>query len=106
MYDKLVAKVYNIDTSAFVLKTKHQTDKTEFEKKIPDVAGFFKKTKLRELRNKIRNVTSLATKDALTKVENKIPDVGSLVKKTNYRAKMGELEINLLIIIMTTILLL
>ena len=33
VYDKLAAKVNNIDTSDFVLKTKHQTDKTELEKK-------------------------------------------------------------------------
>ena len=91
VYDKLVAKVNNIDTSAFVLKAKHQTDKTELEKKIPDVADFFKKTKPGELKNKIPDVSSLATKLALTNFENKIPDVGSLVKKTNYSAKMGEL---------------
>ena len=28
VYDKLVAKVNNIDSSEFVLKTKYQTDKT------------------------------------------------------------------------------
>ena len=33
VYDKLVAKVNNIDTSDFVLKTKYQTEKTEFEKR-------------------------------------------------------------------------
>ena len=33
VYDKLVAKVNNIDTSDFVLKTKYNTDKTELEKK-------------------------------------------------------------------------
>ena len=27
LYDKLAAKVHNIDTSALVLKTKNQTDK-------------------------------------------------------------------------------
>ena len=32
-YDKLVSKVNSIDTSAFVLKTKYDTDKTEIEKK-------------------------------------------------------------------------
>ena len=31
--DKLVAKVNNIDTSEFVLKTKYQTDKGELERK-------------------------------------------------------------------------
>ena len=45
MYDKLVAKVNNIDTSGFVLKTKYQTDKTELEKKILDVTNFVKKSK-------------------------------------------------------------
>ena len=81
VYDKLVAKVNNIDTNDFVLKTKYQTDKTELEKKIPDVTDFVKKTKLTELENKIPDVSSLATKAALTAVENKIPDVSSLVKK-------------------------
>ena len=79
--DKLVAKVNNIDSSDFVLKTKYQTDKTELENKIPDVSNLVKKTKLTELENKIRDISNLATKTALTTVENKIPDVSSLVKK-------------------------
>ena len=91
VYDKLVAKVNNIDTSDFVLKTKYQTDKTELEKKIPDVTNFVKK-KLTELENKIPDVSSLATKTALTAVENKIPSVSSLVKKTDYDTKISELE--------------
>ena len=32
VYDKFVAKVNNIDTSGFVLKTKYQTDKADLEK--------------------------------------------------------------------------
>ena len=32
MYDKLVAKVNNIDTSDFELKTNYNADKTELEK--------------------------------------------------------------------------
>ena len=32
VYDKLAAKVNNIDTSDFVLKPKYQTDKRELEK--------------------------------------------------------------------------
>ena len=83
VYDKLTAKVNNIDTSEFVLKTKYQTDKTKSERKIPDVTDFVKKTKLTELENKILDFSGLATKTALTAVENKIPDVSSLVKKTN-----------------------
>ena len=33
VYDQLVAKVSNIDSSDSLLKTKYQTDKTELEKK-------------------------------------------------------------------------
>ena len=43
MYDKLVAKVNNINTSNFVLKTKYQIDKVELEKKILNVTDFVKK---------------------------------------------------------------
>ena len=79
VYDKLAAKVNNIDTSAFVLKTKYQTDKIELQKKIPDVADFAKKTKLTELEHKIPDVGSLATKTAVSAIQNKIPSVSSLI---------------------------
>ena len=88
----MVAKINNIDTSDFVLKAKYQTDKTEFEKKIPDVSNLVKKTKLIELENKIPDVSSLATKTTLTVVENKIPSVSNLVKKRNYNTKITEIE--------------
>ena len=39
VYDKLVAKVNNINTSGFVLKTKYDTNKSALENKIPDTAG-------------------------------------------------------------------
>ena len=80
-YDKIFAKVNNIDTSDFVLKTKYQTDKTELEKKIPNVADFVKEAKLTELENKIPDISNLATKTALTSVENKIPSLSNLILK-------------------------
>ena len=63
MYDKLATKVDNIDTSGFVLKTKHHTDKSDLQKKIndadkkfPDTSGLVKKTdyiqKLSEIEKK------------------------------------------------------
>ena len=64
VYDKLVAKVNNIDTSASVLKTNYQTGKTELVEKIPDVTDFVKNTKFTELENKILDVSNLATKTA------------------------------------------
>ena len=44
VHDKLVAKLNSIDTSAFGLKTKYDTDKSEIEYKIPDTSNFIKKT--------------------------------------------------------------
>ena len=85
VYDKLVAKVNNIDTSQFVLKTKYNTDKTELETKISITRGLVKKTnynnKITELENKIPDVSNLATKVASTAAENKILSVSNLVKK-------------------------
>ena len=92
IYNKLVAKVGNIDTSDFVLKSKYNTDKTELENKIPDTSGLVKKTnyntKITELENKILDISNLATKTALTAIENKIPSVSNLVKKTDYNTNI------------------
>ena len=96
LYDKLVAKVNNIDTSGFVLKTKYDTDKSELENKIPDTSGLVKKTdynaKITEIEGKIPSISGLATNAALTAVENKIPNISSLVKKTDYNTKITEIE--------------
>ena len=74
LHDKLIAKVDNIGTSDFVLKTNYNADKTKLENKIPNVTEFVKKAKLIELENKILDVSSLATETALP-VENKIPSI-------------------------------
>ena len=96
VYNKLVAKVNNIDTSEFVLKTKYNTDKTELEKKILDTSDLVKKTnynaKITEIEGKIPDTSNLATKTALTALENKIPDVSSLIKKTDYNTKFNDVE--------------
>ena len=53
VYDKLVAKVNNINTAGFVLKTTCDTDKSDLEKnisdtdkKIPDTTALAKRTDL------------------------------------------------------------
>ena len=103
MYDKLVAKINNIDTSGFVLKTKYDTDELDLEnkindadKKFPDTSGLVKKTdynaKTTETEGKIPSISGLATTTALIAVENKIRDVSSLVKKTDYNTKINEIE--------------
>ena len=81
VYDKLVAKVDNINTSDFALKTKCQTDKTELENKILHTSSRVKKTdyntKMTEIEGKIP--TKKQQKTALTTVENEIPSVSNLV---------------------------
>ena len=88
----MVAKVDNIDTSDFVLKTKYNIDKTELKKKIPNVTDFVKKVKLTKLENKIPVISNLATKTALTVAENKIPSISNLVNKPNCNTKITEIE--------------
>ena len=103
MYDKLVTKVNNIDTSGFVLKTKYNTGKLDLEtkigkadKKIPNTGGLVKKldcnSKISEIESQIPNTSGLATSSALTAVENKIPNVSSLVKKKDYNTKISEIQ--------------
>ena len=75
-----------------MLKTKYNTDKTELEKKIPDVTDFVKKLKLTELENKFPDISNLATKTALAAVENKIPNTNNLVMKTDNNAKITEIK--------------
>ena len=56
VYNELLAKVDNINTSGFVLKTKYDTDKPELENNTPDTSGLVKKTdyntKITELKKK------------------------------------------------------
>ena len=112
MYDKLVAKVNNFDTSGFVLKTKYNTDKSYLEKKIrdadkkiPNISEVIGKvdnnTKINEIENKLPSTAGLATNAALTAVENKIPDVSILSKKKIIMQKYQTLKINILLWLIT-----
>ena len=69
VYEKLVTKVNNIDTSRIALKTKYDTDKSELENKIPDTSDSVKKTEKR------------------------------LVKKTDYNTKITKIEGKFLILV-------
>ena len=106
VYDKLVAKVNNIDTSGFVLKTKYTADKSNLEKNISDaykkilmLVNLLKKqiivleSKVEiEIESKIPSISGLATNSALTAAKNKIPDMSNLVKETDYDANISEIE--------------
>ena len=95
VYDKLVAKVDNIDTNEFVLKTKYDTDKSKLQNKIPDTGGLVKKidydVKITDIKGKIPDVSNLVTKTALTTAENKIPSASNLFNKTDYHTKITEI---------------
>ena len=45
VYEKLVTKVDNFDTTKFILKTTYDTDKSDLEKKITDTSDLSKKTR-------------------------------------------------------------
>ena len=75
MYENLVAKLSNVDTSAFVLKTKYQTDKTELKNKVPNVNDFAKKAKLTEL-EKLQKLKRIL----LTIIMTNILQLQSLIK--------------------------
>ena len=97
VYDKLVAKVNNIDANAFVLKTQYGTDKSEIgKKKFLILAILLKKTdqnaKITEIVGKIPSISGLATNAALTALENKTPNISNLVKKTDYDTKITKIE--------------
>ena len=75
VYDKLVAKVNGIDTSAFVLKTNYDTNKSEIENKTPDTIGLVKTTdyiaNITEIEDRIPSISGLATNAPLKAIENK-----------------------------------
>ena len=48
--------------------------------------------KINDIKNKIPNITDLATTTALTTIENKIPNVSNLVKKSDHNTKVSETE--------------
>ena len=83
LYNKLVTKVNNIDTSGFVLKIKCDADKSYLakkkkiinaNKKVLDTSGLVKKTdynaKITEIKDKIPSISSLSTTTALTEIKN------------------------------------
>ena len=83
VYDKLVEKVHNNDTSEFVLKLKYDTKKTGLKNEVHDTSGLVKKTdysaKISEIEKKA-SISSLATHSTLIAVKNKIPNVSNPVK--------------------------
>ena len=81
VYNKLVAKVDNINTNGFVLKTNYSTDKTELENKIRDISGLVTKAQLNVVENKIARASDLVTTNDLITIENEIPNTYNIASK-------------------------
>ena len=99
--DKLdIDKLKNVPTDLSYLKNK--IDKLLpaliFLSKLSDVVEYdvVKKdvhnAKIKNIKDKIPDITDLAPTTALTAVEKKIHNVSNLVKKTDYNTKISELE--------------
>ena len=101
MYDKLVAKVNNVDTSKFALKTKYDTYKSNLKKENKWCRKKDYNAKIYEIEDKIPSITGLATTAALTAVENKIPDIINLVKKNKQQIMTQKLNLSILLPLIT-----
>ena len=63
------------------------------EDKIPDITNVATKATLNAKINEVKGeIPNLTTKTALNAAENKIPSVSNLVKKTNYNTNINEIE--------------
>ena len=83
-YNSLKTKVDSIDTTNFILKTKYEKDRSDFEdkiskidKKIPDVSDLVKKTDFNA---------------KVTEIEGKIPSISGLLPTNTFNSKVSELE--------------
>ena len=114
--DKLVpvpvdlSKLSDVVKNVFVKKDVYNAKIKNIEDKIPDITNLTTKTtlsaKINEAKGEIPNITNLATTSDLTAVENKIPSVSNLIKKLTITQELVKLKRKLLIIIMINRLLL
>ena len=100
--DKLVAvlvdlsKLSDVVKNGVVKKDEYNAKIRNIEDKILDITNLANTTalnaKINDVKGKIPNITNSATTTtALTVVENKMPNVGNLVKKSNYNPIISEI---------------
>ena len=86
-----LSKLSDVAKNDVVKKDLYNAKIKNMEDKISDITNLATKTtlnaKINEVKGEIPNITNLATKTGLNAVENKIPSFSNLVKKTNYDAK-------------------
>ena len=100
--DKLVtapvdlSKLSHVVKNDVVKKDVYKAKIKNIEDKIPDITKAATKAslnaKINEVKGEIPSITNLATTAAVTTVENRIPSVSNLVKKTDCNTKINETE--------------
>ena len=96
MFPADLCKLTNVVKNEVVKKTEYNAKIKNIEDKIPDITNLATKTtlnaKINEVKAEIPSINNLATTTALTTVENKIPNVSNLVKKVDYNTKINKIE--------------
>ena len=94
--DKLVPVPVDSSKINDVVKDAYNAKIKNIEDKILDITDLATNAtlnaKINEVKNNVPNITNLAVPDALTTVENKMPSVSDLVRKADHDAKISEME--------------
>ena len=100
--DKLAAvpidlsKLSNVVKNEVVKRTEYNAKIKNIEDKVPDITNLATKTilntKINEVKIEIPSISGLVTTSAVTTVENKMQNVNNLVNKTDYNTKVNETE--------------
>ena len=106
-----LSKVSDVVKNYVVKKDVYNVKIKNIEDKIPDITNvatnYSLNAKINEVKDEILNIPNLAGTTAITAFKNNIPNVSILVKKTDYNTKLMKLKIKLLpIMVMINILLL
>ena len=91
-----LSKLSDIAKNHVVKKDVYNAKIKNIEDKIPDITNLATKTtlnaRINEVKREIPSITNLAPKTALNAVKHKIPSVSNLVKKTDSNTKTNEIE--------------
>ena len=106
-----LSKLSDVVKNDVVKKDVYNATIKNIENKIPDITNLATKTTLNDKTNAVKSeipsITNLATETALNAVENRVASVSNLVKKKlTIAQKLMKLKRKLLIIVMMNILLL
>ena len=93
--DKLLPVPVDSSKISDVVKDAYNAKIKNIEDKLPDITDLATNTtlnaKINEVKNKVPNITNLAAPVATTTVENKMSNVSDLVRKADYGAKISEM---------------